>query len=187
MRCPEDVWPDEGELRHLVREAQGARPGALDALLARLRPPLVAYFAPAIGHDDAEDAAQLALLSLVRALPGIEPARALGYVVTAAQHRRGTACRRRARAARRYLPLALAAAVEAPVGADQDAEYHELVRALRAGLATLSPEGREAVLAPLGAAPVATPGAGPPVSVATVRSRRRRARQQLRAALAGLR
>ena len=68
----------------------------------------MAYFAPAIGRDDAEDAAQLALLSLVRALPGIEAARAVGYVVTAAQHRLGKSYRRRARAARRPVPDRLA-------------------------------------------------------------------------------
>src|SRR2546428_7188386 len=33
-----EVWPDEDELVRLVREAQGGSPGALEALLALLRP-----------------------------------------------------------------------------------------------------------------------------------------------------
>src|SRR5712691_7354286 len=120
MRRSREVWPDEGELVHLVREAQGGRPGAVDALLARLRPPFVAYFVPFIGRDDAEDAAQLALLSILRALPGIDAGRALGYVVAVAQHSLGKARRRRVCAKRRYLPLEFAAAVESPVAADWD-------------------------------------------------------------------
>jgi len=60
------LWPEESELIQLVREAQRGGAGALDALLARLRPSFVAYFAPTVGWDDAEDAAQTALLSIVR-------------------------------------------------------------------------------------------------------------------------
>ena len=85
----------------LVREAQGGAPRALDALLARLRPSFVAYFAVALGGDEAEDAAQLALLSIVRALPRIDAERALGYVLAVAGHRLGKARRRRACAERR--------------------------------------------------------------------------------------
>ena len=62
------LWPEESELIQLVREAQRGGAGALDALLARLRPSFVAYFAPTVGWDDAEDAAQTALLSIVRTL-----------------------------------------------------------------------------------------------------------------------
>src|SRR2546428_9293716 len=111
MRCSREVWPDEEELVQLVREAQGGRPGALDALLARLRPPFVAYFVPTIGRDDAEDAAQLALLSILRALPGIDAQRALGHVAAVAQDCLDKARRRRVRAKRRYVPLELAAGV----------------------------------------------------------------------------
>ncbi len=187
MRCSREVWPDEEELVHLVREAQGERPGALDALLARLRPPFVAYFAPAIGRDDAEDAAQLALLSILRALRGIDAERSLGYVVAVAHHRLGKARRRRERASRRYGPLELAAGIESPVAAEWDTEYHELARALQVSLATLPPERREALLEPLRAANPSTLAAQQHVSPATIRSRRRRARASLRAALASLR
>src|SRR2546430_14287656 len=98
------VWPDEDELVRLVRAAQGAAPGALDTLLAALRPSFVAYFAAALGHDDAEDAAQLALLDIVRALSRIDAQRALGYVLAIAGHQLDKARPRRARTTRRSVP-----------------------------------------------------------------------------------
>ena len=108
MGRPGKLWPEESELIQLVREAQGGGPGALDTLLARLRPSFVAYFAPTMGRDDAEDAAQTALLSIVRTLPRIDAERAAGYVLAVASHRRENARRRRATAARRFAPLELA-------------------------------------------------------------------------------
>src|SRR6266481_652461 len=96
MRYAREVWPNEEELVHLVREAQSGGLGALDVLLARLRPSFVAYFAPTMGRDDAEDAAQLALLSILHPLRRSEAERALGYVLAVATHRLGNARRRRA-------------------------------------------------------------------------------------------
>jgi RNA polymerase sigma factor (sigma-70 family) len=186
MRHPGEFWPDEDELVHLVREAQEERPGALDALLALLRPSFVAYFAPRMGRDDAEDTAQLALLSILRTLPSIDADRALAYVLAVATHRLGNARRRRALAARRHVPLKFAEDVEWPVAADWDAEYHDLARALRPSLAALPPERREALLQPLEGVKPSALAAQQHVSVATVRSRRRRARQSLQAALAAL-
>src|SRR3989441_3306892 len=87
MGRPGKLWPEESELIQLVREAQGGGPGALDTLLARLRPSFVAYFAPSMGRDDAEDAAQTALLSIVRTLPRIDAERAAGYVLAVAKVR----------------------------------------------------------------------------------------------------
>src|SRR5437879_5971702 len=78
MGRPGKLWPEESELIQLVCEAQGGGPGALDTLLARLRPSFVAYFAPTMGRDDAEDAAQTALLSIVRTLPRIDAERLPG-------------------------------------------------------------------------------------------------------------
>ena len=187
MRHSRKVWPDEGELVRLTREAQGGRPGALNALLATLRPSFVAYFAPAIGRDDAEDAAQLALLSILQALPGIDADGALGYVVAVARHRLGKARRRDARARRRYGPLELALAVESSVGADREADSHELTRALRASLATLPPERRDLLLEPLRAEHAPTPATQSHVHPATIRTWRKRARARLRVALASLR
>ena len=187
MGRPGKVWPEEDELVRLVRAAQGAAPGALDTLLAVLRPSFVAYFAVALGHDDAEDAAQLALLDIVRALSGIDAQRALGYVLAIAGHQLDKARQRRARAKRRYVPLELAENVEWPVGADWDAEYHELARVVRASLAALPAERREALLEALHGVRSSTLAAQQHVSMATVRSRRRRARKSLHAALAAIR
>src|SRR3989441_12373781 len=139
MRSPRDVWPDEHALVHLVQGAQEGRPGALDALLVKVRRSFIAYLAPILGRDDAEDTAQLALLSIMRALPRIDPDRALSYVIAVAHNRLGKARRRLALAQRRLRSLDLALAVESPAGADGDADYHELVRALPASLATLPP------------------------------------------------
>src|SRR5712664_4417496 len=187
MGRPGKLWPEESELIQLVRDAQGGGPGALDTLLARLRPSFVAYFAPTMGRDDAEDAAQTALLSIVRTLPRIDAERAAGYVLAVARHRRENARRRRATAARRFAPLELAEDVEWPVAADWDTDYHDLTRALRASLAALPAERREALLESLHGVPSSTLAAQQHVSRATVRSRRRRARKSLHAALAALR
>src|SRR2546422_11326377 len=82
MRRPREVWPEEDELVHLVREAQGGKPGALDALLATLRPSFVLFFAPHVGPDAAEDLAQTALLRIARALRAIEPQHIRAFLVT---------------------------------------------------------------------------------------------------------
>ena len=187
MGYAQEVWPNAEELVHLVRGAQSGAPGALDVLLARLRPSFVAYFAPIMGQDDAEDAAQVALLSIMRTVRGFAADRALGYVLAVASHHVAKARRRHARAKRRYVPLELAETVEWPVAADRDSEYHELTRALRASLAALPPERREALLEPLHGVTSSALAAQQHVSLATVRSRRRRARKSLHAALASLR
>src|SRR5258706_12630169 len=114
MRYAREVWPNEEELVHLVREAQSGGLGALDVLLACLRPSFVAYFAPTMGRDDAEDAAQTALLSIVRTLPRIDAERAAGYVLAVARHPRENAPRRRATAARPFPPPELPERVERP-------------------------------------------------------------------------
>ena len=170
-----------------MQEAQRGTPGAVDALLAALRPPLVAYLAVTLGHDDAEDAAQLALLDIVRVRSGIDPERALGYVLAIAGHQLDKARQRRARARLRYAPLEAAATVEWPVGADWEAEYHELISLLPARLAGLPQEWQEVVLEPLHGVRSSTLAAQQHVSPATIRSRRRRARESLRAALAAIR
>lgn len=167
-----------------MRDAQRGGPGALDALLARLRPSFLSCFAPAIGWDDAEDATQLALLSIASALPGIDPERAFTYVVAVAGHRLGKARRRRVREARRFAPVELADTLESPVRADWELEDHELHRVLAASLAALPPALRDTLPGPLGALVPSTPAAQHHVNPATIRSRRRYARARLRAALA---
>src|SRR5207244_13380987 len=117
MRSPRDVWPDEEALVHLVRDAQGGRPGALDAVLVKVRRSFIAYLAPILGRDDAEDAAQLALLSIMRALPRIDADRALSYVIAVARNRMGKARRRLALAQRRFASPDLAPALAYPPAA----------------------------------------------------------------------
>ncbi len=184
MRCPREVWLDQDEVVHLVRAVQRGEPRAVEVLLATLRSAFVACFAPAIGRDDAEDAAQLALMSIASALPRIDAERVLPYVVAVARHRLGKARRRRARDERRSAPVELAEAVESPATADRDVEYHDFACVLRASLAALPPALRDSLLGPLRDLSTSTLAAEQHVGPATIRSRRRYARARLRAALA---
>ena len=179
-----DAWLDQDEMIHLVRAAQRGDPRAVDLLLTRLRPSFLTFFARRIGRDAAEDAAQLALISIASALPGIDAERARSYVVTVARNGLRKARRRRAREARRFVPVELAEAVESPVTADREVEYHDLACALEAGLATLRPALRDVLLGPLHELGQATLAAEEHVGSATIRSRRRYARARLRLALA---
>jgi RNA polymerase sigma factor (sigma-70 family) len=181
---PRDAWLDQDELIHLVRAAQRGDAGAVDLLLTKLRPSFLKFFARRIGRDAAEDAAQLALISIASALPGIDAERAGAYVVTVARNGVRKARRRRAREARRFVPVELAEAVESPVTADREVEYHDLARALQAGLAALRPALRDVLLGPLRELGPSTLAAEEHVGPATIRSRRRYARARLRLALA---
>jgi len=178
------AWLDHDELIHLVRAAQRGDPRAVDLLLTRLRPSFLKFFARRIGRDAAEDAAQLALISIASALPGIDAERARSYVVTVARNCLRKARRRRAREARRFVPVELAEAVESPVTADREVEYHDLACALQAGLAALRPALRDVLLGPLRDPEPSTLAAEDHVGPATIRSRRRYARARLRLALA---
>ncbi len=179
-----EAWLDQDEAIHLVRAAQRGDPRAVDLLLTRLRPSFLTFFARRIGRDAAEDAAQLALISIASALPGIDAERARSYVVTVARNCLRKARRRRAREARRFVPVELAEAVESPVTADREVEYHDLACALQAGLAALRPALRDVLLGPLRKLGPSTLAAEEHVGPATIRSRRRYARARLRLALA---
>src|SRR5260370_22947992 len=75
------VWPAEAELTRLVRLVQGGDAGALDALLTRLRPALLASLVRGMAPDDAEDAAQLGLIYIAAAVGGMDAERALPYKI----------------------------------------------------------------------------------------------------------
>src|SRR5260370_224252 len=141
-----EAWLDQDEVIHLVRAAQRGDPRAVDLLLTRLRPLFLKFFARRIGRDAAEDAAQLALISIASALPGIDAERARSYVLTVARNCLGKARRRLAREARRFVPVELAEAVESPVTADREVEYHDLACALPAGLPAPPPALRDVPL-----------------------------------------
>src|SRR5207245_2253367 len=91
-----------------------------------------------------------------------------------------TGTNRRASRARRVVPVELGAKVESPVAADGEAEYQDLVGAIeRASEATLSPKLRDCVLArlrDLGPAEIAAEQGANP---ATLRARLRLARARL--------
>src|SRR5437773_5816661 len=151
MQRPGEVWPDQDELIDLVREAQRGEPRALDALLASLRPSFVRFFARRLTLDDAEDAAQGALIRVTGALGRIDPERAHSYVVTVAHNLLRSECRRRARDARRAAPIELAESMAAPGTADDEADYGDLARAVdRVSLATLPQDLHEILHARLG-------------------------------------
>ncbi len=182
MRRPREVWPEEDELVHLVREAQGGGPGALDTLLATLRPSFVTFFAPNVGRDVAEDLAQIALLRIVRALGTIKPEHIRAFLLTLVWNMVRSERRREARRARWC--AAFAQTLEEAAGPDPEVEACDLVDAVRrTSLAILPPKLRDTML---GALAGLTPAAlavreGVPASV--VRNRLLRARARVRVAL----
>ena len=133
-------WPEAGVLRGLVEEAQQGVPNALNALLAALRPALVAFFSRRLSRDGAEDLAQNALLRIAGALPRIDPERADSYVSTVARNLLRTAYRRRAIDRRRQGDIELSALIcdSEPIAAQ--AEYEEFARALLRVIRTGLPE-----------------------------------------------
>ena len=182
MRYSGDVWPDDEELVRLVHEAQGRAPGAVDAFLARLRPSFVAFFAPPVGADAAEDLAQAALIRTARSLRAIEPERARAYLVTMVRNLLRSERRSRARDAR--LRAALAGMLEEPANPDPEIEYSDRVDGLRrATLETLSPKLRDSMLGVLAGLTPSAVAAREGVPAEVIRTRLRRARACLRVAL----
>jgi RNA polymerase sigma factor (sigma-70 family) len=181
MRRLRDVWPDDQELTQPVRAAQQGTPGALDALLARLRPSFVACFAPRLGADEAEDTAQNALLRVTRALPHIDPERAGRYLTRLAWNLLRQEYRRSTHEAWRFAPVELAADIEAPGTPDGDMEYCDLIRVVHEfSLASLSPKLRDSVLGLLRDLRPSEMAAQQGASGSTIRARVRLARAHLR-------
>ena len=166
-----------------MREAQGGDLRALDALLVRLRPSLLRFFARRLGRDAAEDAAQDALIRIARAFRRIDAEGAGRYIVTVAENLLRWECRRRAREARRSASVKLAERIEAPDTADGRVDYGDLASVCRASAATLPPELQDVVLAVLrGLSPLEI-AAECQVNRVTIRTRLLRARARLRAEL----
>jgi len=174
-----EIWPDDAELQPVVSTAQQGEPGAVNALLARLRPLFVKFFSRQLDRDTAEDLAQDALLRVVGALPRIDPARASRYVTRVAHRRLKSESQRRARDAQRFAPIEVALAIPSPVRADQADEYADLVRAA----AKLSPRVRACVLGALHGLRAVETAVAQGVSPVTVRVQLKDARARLRSAL----
>ncbi len=178
------VWPTEAELTRLVRLVQGGDAGALDALLTRLRPALLASLVRGMAPDDAEDAAQLGLIYIAAAVGGMDAERALPYTVAVARNLLRWARRRRAVEQGRRAPVELANALESPVTSEQEVEYNDLVAAVcRHSGSTLPREQGEVVLALLSGLRPAEIAARQGQKWGTVRTRLRLARARLRAEL----
>lgn len=174
-------WPGHDELSGLVRAVRAGGPPAVDRLLAAVRPSLAAYFARRFPGAVAEDLAQEALLRIAGAARRIDPERADRYVMTVARNVLRTEYRRRAREARRQVPLALADDVEAPDRLDAQVEYRELARAIhRASLEALPPPLRDIVLGLLGGLTPSEIADRQHLNPITIRTRMLRARGLLR-------
>jgi RNA polymerase sigma factor (sigma-70 family) len=175
------LWPDGTVLASLVREAQRDAPGALDALLAALRPALVGFFSRRLASEFAEDLTQSALLRVTGALGRIDPERADAYLATVARNLLRTAYRRRAIDAHRRVDADLDDVPVDSAGADARIEYEELILAVHRVVAgKLPPELAEIIRALLRGDTPAEIAARQAVSPVTVRTRLMRARAILR-------
>jgi RNA polymerase sigma factor (sigma-70 family) len=144
-------WPERGELVRLVRAAQRDEAGAVDALLAALRPAFVTVFARRTASDAAEDLSQAALIRIAQELWTIDPERVGRYVTMVVRTLVQTECQRLERATRRAAPTELARAVHSPFDIQHEIEYEELVSAVRRACEeSLPPELAEVVLGMLG-------------------------------------
>lgn len=174
-------WPDARELASLVRAAQQGSAPEMEALLGRLRPGFVTFFAARLDRDVAEDLAQGATLRVAGALGRIDPERADAYVSTVARNLLRTAYRRRLRDVRRRSEVELSEIPEAQTTASERTEYQELFRAVqRVAEAKLQPVLAEIVLGLLRGETKEEIAQRQGVSVITVRTRLFRARAVLR-------
>ena len=174
-------WLTQARLGDLVRATHRGERLALDRLLDAIRPSLVAFFTRRISTTASEDLAQIALMRIARAIDRIDPERADRYVITVAHNLLRTEFRRRAREARRQLPLDYAADVEAPIAVHSEVEHEELARAIhRASLETLPPSLREIVLSLLQGLTPAEIAEQQHLNPITIRTRLLRARALLR-------
>ena len=163
-----------------MRSAQEARGGALDALLARLRPWFLGFFAHRVDGDAAEDLAQDALIRVWRALPTIHPNRPAAYLVTVAMNLLRTALQDRQRKGGRHVPLDLTTPIVAAETTDRETEDRDLTRFVhQLSLTTLSPELHEVVVGLLRGLRQSEIATYQNINAVTVRTRVRRARKRL--------
>lgn len=176
----ERAWPisQDAEVTKLFRAAQRGDPGALDALLAGLRPRLVAYFMERSGTDDANDWAQVGLtrvLDVIR-LDLQEPA---VYLLKVVANLRRLARKERTRDTWRRARVALGYQITAPLPHDVAVEQAELIAAVREAVEKLPPRLRSVVQGLLEGLRPADIAAQLQLPAATIRTRLRRARALL--------
>jgi RNA polymerase sigma factor (sigma-70 family) len=176
----ERAWPiaKDQEVTELFRAAQRGDEGALDALLARLRPWLVRYLTRPLDTDDANDWAQIGLVRITRAVR-LDPKKPALYLLKVAANLRRTARKRRRRDAGRCARVALAYKIAAPLAYDLAVERDDLIGAVRRAVETLSPRLRPVVLGILEGLTPSDIAARHHLPPATVRTRLRRARALL--------
>jgi RNA polymerase sigma factor (sigma-70 family) len=163
-----------------VRDAQRGAPGALDALLAGLRPAFVTFFARHLDLDDAEDLAQQALIRITHALPQIDPARAGRYVTRVAWNLLRSEYERTEQETDRRVSAELADTVESRFTSDLDVELGDLDADRPAILDTLPPSLRAIVHGRLRGLRSPEIAAAQQIDPVTVRTRLLRARARLR-------
>jgi RNA polymerase sigma factor (sigma-70 family) len=186
MAQQQSTWPESTKLASLVREAQCSVSGAVEALLAALRPSLLGFFCARLPRELAEDLTQNALIRIAGALPRIDPERADAYVGTVARNLLRTAHRRRAIEGRRRVQADLEAIPIDRESIDVRVEREELVRVVHAVIESKLPAPlAETVRALLNGSTPAEIAADQGVSPVTVRTRLMRARTILRAELGG--
>ncbi|NUR76156.1 MAG: sigma-70 family RNA polymerase sigma factor [Thermoleophilia bacterium] len=178
---PSVIRSSTRDLTRFVRAAQGGDSRAVDDLLAAIRPSLVGYFARRVPLDAAEDLAQVTLIRVVGALHRIQPERADSYVARVAQNLLRTARWRQARDRRRYVSADQGNRIEGGDTSDADADYHELLFAVRRASARVLPRDLRVIVAAVlrGHTP-AEIAAAQRVSPITIRTRLLRARALLR-------
>ena len=181
MRPQRIVRLNEEELGRLVSAAQRESGRAVDTLLRVIRPRLLEYFTRRLPGDEADDLAQLALLRVVKALPRIDSIRASAFVATVAQNLLRTAQRRFARDAQRFTYGDAIDTIESALRADDEAEHHEFLDAIRiVSTKSLPNELRGVIHALLRGQSYAEIAAMQGVRQGTVRTRLLRARAILR-------
>ena len=168
--------PRDDELAGLVREAQRGDERAVNAMLLRLRPWFIAVFERHVSRDAAEDSAQVVLIRMVRTLQQIDPETARAYLYETVRNRLRDLRRRSVREAKWTADAAIASVLESPATPDVVGEQDDVARAVRAGVATLSPKVRATVEASLRGLTSAEIAAELHVNRNTIRDRLRRAR-----------
>lgn len=174
-------WPAPEVLSRLVHNAQAGEGGAVDVLLAAIRPALLTFFRQRTDGDGAEDLTQLTLVRITGAIGHIDPQRADSYLSAVARNLLRTTYRVAARDRRRTTTLDEESEIADEYPSDTRAEYRDLAVAIhRACLAMEHPSLRDVALGVLRGDSAAEIAEQLDISPITVRTRLMRVRAILR-------